>query len=200
MQDDNQGFDAGRGGALVEEAKRLMQNDEEDQEKAQENAGPKIKMNKIGRKGKKGDPPAKSAGKSGDDHSHQHPTVKTLKAVDKTDNAGFSEQDIEFMKKAIQVLCQSTNPLGKSIDFVTDDIDSMNKEFEHWRKESTSCHSKLTEQQKITEEVIQPLQDQLAELEEKIREQTSKVNSTKSSIMRNDITVQNLLHSVISSR
>ena len=42
---------------------------------------------------------------------------------------GFSEQDIEFMKKAIQVLCQSTNPLGKSIDFVTDDIDAMEKEY-----------------------------------------------------------------------
>jgi len=48
--------------------------------------------------------------------------------------------------------------------------------------------------------VIQPLQDQLAELEEKIKEQTSKVNSTKSQIMRNDITVQNLLYSVITSR
>jgi len=39
------------------------------------------------------------------------------------------------MKKAIQVLCQSTNPLGKSIDFVTDDVDAMSKEFERWRKE-----------------------------------------------------------------
>lgn len=61
------------------------------------------------------------------------------------------------MKKAIQVLCQSTNPLGKSIDFVTDDIDSMNKEYEHWIKESSSCQQQLHEQQKITEEVIQPL-------------------------------------------
>jgi len=86
-------------------------------------------------------------------------------------SGGFNENDIEFMKKAIQVLCQSTNPLGKSIDFVTDDIDSMSKEYEHWRKESIACQSQLEEQQKITEEVIQPLQDQLAELEEKIREQ-----------------------------
>jgi len=70
---------------------------------------------------------------------------------------GFSENDIEFMKKAIQILCQSTNPLGKSIDFVTDDIDSMNKEFEYWRKESLSCQSRLEDQQKITEEVVQPL-------------------------------------------
>ena len=43
------------------------------------------------------------------------------------------------MKKAIQILCQRTNPLGKSIDFVTDDIDSMSKEYEFWKKESVSC-------------------------------------------------------------
>jgi len=70
---------------------------------------------------------------------------------------GFTEQDVEFMKKAIQVLCQSTNPLGKSIDFVTDDVDSMSKEYEKWRKESIACVSQLEEQQKITEEVCQPL-------------------------------------------
>jgi hypothetical protein len=58
---------------------------------------------------------------------------------------GFSENDIEFMKKAIQILCQSTNPLGKSIDFVTDDIDSMSKEYDYWRRESLSCQSKLEE-------------------------------------------------------
>jgi TRAF3-interacting protein 1 len=43
------------------------------------------------------------------------------------------------MKKAIQVLCQSTNPLGKSIDYVTDDVDSMSKEYEFWRKEAITC-------------------------------------------------------------
>ncbi len=44
--------------------------------------------------------------------------------------------------------------MGKSIDFVTDDIDSMSKEFEFWRKESSSCQSRLEEQQKVTEDVI----------------------------------------------
>ena len=61
------------------------------------------------------------------------------------------------MKKAIQVLCSSTNPLGRSIEFVTDDLDSMTKEFDYWTKESHSCHTRLKEEQKITEEVIQPL-------------------------------------------
>ena len=61
------------------------------------------------------------------------------------------------MKKAIQILCQSTNPLGKSIDFVTDDVDSMSKEYEHWRKEAIQCNQALEDQLKITEEVVQPL-------------------------------------------
>lgn len=83
---------------------------------------------------------------------------------------------------------------------MTDDVDSMSKEYEHWRKEAIQCTQGLEEQQKITEELIQPLQDQLADLEEKIKEQQGKVNSIKSQILRNDITVSNLLYSVIQTR
>lgn len=63
------------------------------------------------------------------------------------------------MKKAIQILCQSTNPLGKSIDFVTDDVESMQKEFEYHRKEALSCKSDLEQAMRVTDEVVQPLQD-----------------------------------------
>jgi len=55
---DPAGFE-GRGGALVEEARRLMQNDEDEDAPKAENSGPKIKMNKIGRP-KKGAAPAKT--------------------------------------------------------------------------------------------------------------------------------------------
>jgi TRAF3-interacting protein 1 len=115
-------------------------------------------------------------------------------------SGGFTDNDIEFMKKAIQILCQNTNPLGKSIDFVTDDIDSMSAEYEYWRRESLACRSRLEEQQRITEEVVQPLQDQLADIEEKIKEQQAKINAIKSQIMHNDISIQNLLYSVIQTR
>jgi hypothetical protein len=91
-------------------------------------------MSRIGGKKKKAAPGAAAV---------EEPTVKKagIAGVEKVKTSekvgsGFSEQDIEFMKKAIQVLCQSTNPLGKSIDFVSDDIESMSKEYEHWRKEA----------------------------------------------------------------
>lgn len=40
----------GRGGALVQEARALMQEDEEEAPKETENAGPKIKMTRIRKK------------------------------------------------------------------------------------------------------------------------------------------------------
>lgn len=136
------GYD-GRGGALVQEAKRLMQNDEEDTQKEVDNGGKKIKMSKIGRKPRKG---AAAQGTGGETKAHGalDEAINAHKHSDKmTSGGGFSEKDIEFMKKAIQVLCQSTNPLGKSIDFVTDDIDSMSKEYDNWKKESQSCMTQL---------------------------------------------------------
>ena len=50
-------------------------------------------------------------------------------------STGFNLKDIEFIKTAIQMLCQSTNPLGKSIDFINEDIESMMKEYEFWRRQ-----------------------------------------------------------------
>ena len=99
-------------------------------------------MNRI-RKKNANRPGAAAKGDEGKSAAKKAPGDDAFKAMGGDKPAGgpggFSEQDIEFMKKAIQVLCQSTNPLGKSIDFVTDDIDSMNKEFEYWKKESQQC-------------------------------------------------------------
>lgn len=83
---------------------------------------------------------------------------------------------------------------------MTDDVDSMSKEYEFWRREAINCSQALEEQKKVTEELIHPLQDQLAELEERIKEQQGKVTSIRSQILRNDITISNLLYSVIQTR
>ena len=130
----------GRGGALVEEAKKLMADDDEqpaEGARGDEEGGPKIKMGKIGKKKSTKTPAAQgTAGAASENY-----TKKIAAPLEKSKGEGgaFSENDIEFMKKAIQILCQSTNPLGKSIDYVTDDVDSMSKEYEHWRKDAIHC-------------------------------------------------------------
>lgn len=143
-------FDAGDGkhGAFVEEAKKLMQQDDDDEKPGQDApaAGGGVKIvRKLG--------PQKKAASNSKDGGKQEQFAKKVGGVELPKSSGgggsqggFTENDIEFMKKAIQILCQSTNPLGKSIDFVTDDIDSMSKEYEYWRRESQSCQAKLEEQ------------------------------------------------------
>jgi len=150
-----------KGGALVEEAKKLMaqgNDDGDNQEEEPEAKGPKIKMRTRLGKNKKKPAATKDEDRNTDAGPARSANIE-LKPSGGSAMSGqaFSEKDIEFMKKAIQVLCSSTNPLGRSIEFVTDDLDSMTKEYEYWTKESHSCHTRLKEEQKITEEVIQPL-------------------------------------------
>ena len=47
-----------------------------------------------------------------------------------------------MIQKLIQNLTQNINPLRKSIDFVNDDIESMNKEMENWRSQYLGSKAK----------------------------------------------------------
>ena len=96
QMDEQPDFD-GRGGALVEEAKRLMKEDQEEDQQPVNNEGPKIKMNRIGRRNKKTNPGAK-ADEPGAKKSSA--AADYIKAPEKQ-GTGFNEKDIEFMKKAI---------------------------------------------------------------------------------------------------
>lgn len=92
----------GRGGALVQEAKALLQQDEDEAPKEVTNKGPTIKMNKIRKKNANRPGAAAKA-------AEEKTAAKTAgasdpyKSVDKPagGQGGFTEQDIEFMKKAI---------------------------------------------------------------------------------------------------
>ena len=132
---------------VVQEARKLMQDEEENAGNVKadtEDAGQGIRMGKLGRKKKKR---GAQVGKPGEAQKEGAYTQKLGGLSRPTDmlemrgQEGFKEEDIEFMRKAIQVLCQSTNPLGKSIDFVTDDVESMANEFKLWRQEAINCNS-----------------------------------------------------------
>ena len=154
QQNNMQNFDNdGQEGALVADMRRQMEEEQADfrpQAEPDEDAGPKIKMGRIGKKKKRRGGAAGAAAAEAERPQAagglDMPGRKAGGGAGFAGGQGFTEQDVEFMKKAIQVLCQSTNPLGKSIDFVTDDVDSMSKEYERWRKESIACQSQLEDQ------------------------------------------------------
>jgi hypothetical protein len=47
----------------------------------------------------------------------------------------ITDKELEMLKGMIQNICQNSTPLGKSIEFINDDIESMNQELLSWRKQ-----------------------------------------------------------------
>lgn len=173
-------------------AQLRAQEEEENEQNVDDDSGAGgIKMGKIGRRARK-----KNAIK---DNRADAPKGMAAPDAPKRSYGGYNEEDIEDLRKSIQALCQATNKI-KSIDYVTEDIDSMAKEYEHWKLDYADSQTKLEEAQRVTEQTIQPLQDvTLTQLEERIREEKAKIQALRSQIIRNDNTIQNLLQSVISS-
>ncbi len=76
----------------------------------------------------------------------------------------LSDKELDLVKSMIQSICQNTAPLGKSIEFINDDIESMNKELVYWRKQYNASKNKYQNELKITEDALMPTYDKLAEI------------------------------------
>merc|ERR1711998_499294 len=107
------------------------------------------------------------------------------RGIEKKSQAGFSQSEINALRKSIQLLCQATNPLGKCMDYVHDDMEMMNKELEQWKSEYRRKMEVMDEESKNSEEALQPMQLQLLEIEDQIKEQIQKINSVKANIAKN---------------
>jgi len=101
------------------------------------------------------------------------------------------------MREQIQALCQATNPLGKCIEYIQEDLENMEKEYRMWRGDSQSYSNKLDAQSNNTESSLVPLQQELADETEKVANLNAQINRVKASILHNDMTIHNLLRGVV---
>ena len=58
----------------------------------------------------------------------------------------FNIADLQSIKNYVQEISMNANPIGKIIDFLQDDIESMNKELQSWMKESKSYQDRYDEE------------------------------------------------------
>ena len=63
-------------------------------------------------------------------------------------NVNTGTKDLVSLRDSIQLLCQSTNPLGKTMDYLQEDADAMNTELAVWKKENAKYEQQAKEQQK----------------------------------------------------
>nr|XP_006825026.1 PREDICTED: TRAF3-interacting protein 1-like [Saccoglossus kowalevskii] len=105
-------------------------------------------------------------------------------------------REIEKLRTSIQTLTRSANPLGKIMDYVQEDMDSMQKELEMWKKENKQHALAIKREEGITEEELEPLKSQLAELDQSIEDKQDLISAVKANVLRNSEKIQKMLSSV----
>jgi hypothetical protein len=111
-------------------------------------------------------------------------------------NLRYSEVDIEQLSSMTQQLCQTVNPLGKSVDLIYQDIASMSKELDQWRAEYRGATERQQVEREQTEKQLAPLHQKVAAMDDQIADMNSKVAGIRSRIQNNDSVIQQLLETI----
>uniref|UniRef100_A0A7S3ZCY3 TRAF3-interacting protein 1 N-terminal domain-containing protein n=1 Tax=Lotharella globosa TaxID=91324 RepID=A0A7S3ZCY3_9EUKA len=106
-------------------------------------------------------------------------------------NKGFySEEQILFLREKIQQLCQSATPLGKCIEYVCEDMESMNKELHKWKRAYETETQIAQKTGKEQDEALAPLYEKLKSLDNDIRNEQDKCTKLQAQIRRNEKTIE----------
>ncbi|XP_066992920.2 TRAF3-interacting protein 1 [Anabrus simplex] len=95
-------------------------------------------------------------------------------------------KEVERLRTSIQTLTRAANPLGKLMDFLQEDVDTMQRELRNWRIMNNDLRKQLLEEERKTELSIEPLKARLKELNEKIDLKLDEISSVKARIMENE--------------
>ena len=74
----------------------------------------------------------------------------------------------------------------------------MNKELANWIKDNKIYKDRYDDEMKKSDETLLPLQNELLELEDSIRDEQTQIKAIKSRLIKNEKIIQNLITNVIS--
>ncbi|XP_054908933.1 TRAF3-interacting protein 1 isoform X2 [Poeciliopsis prolifica] len=102
-------------------------------------------------------------------------------------------REIDRLRSSIQMVCRSSLPLGKIMDYIQEDVDAMQAELQSWRRENKEHAQALLQEQRITDRVVEPLTAELVELDQLIKDQQDKICAVKSNILKNEEKIQKMV-------
>ncbi|XP_069010885.1 TRAF3-interacting protein 1 isoform X1 [Embiotoca jacksoni] len=102
-------------------------------------------------------------------------------------------REIDRLRSSIQMVCRSSLPLGKIMDYIQEDVDAMQAELHTWRRENKEHAQALMQEQRATDRAVEPLKAELAELEQLIKDQQDKICAVRSNILKNEEKIQKMV-------
>ncbi|KAI9013117.1 microtubule-binding protein MIP-T3-domain-containing protein [Gaertneriomyces semiglobifer] len=106
------------------------------------------------------------------------------------------KKELDALMSYIQSLTRSTNPLAKTLDYMQEDVDSMNRELEYWRNESQKYSSLLASEAEATQKELRPLEDDLHRVNSAIEEHVERIGGLKAGILQTEAQITNLLRTI----
>ena len=113
------------------------------------------------------------------------------RAVAKADKYG--DTDLDALMATIQTLCQSTSPLGKCMDYVHEDLSTMNKELDKWKLEYRDQKDILDRERDMSLEAMKPLHMKLKDLDDQINHEIQQTRDIKARILKHEARVKELV-------
>uniref|UniRef100_UPI00398EA8E1 TRAF3-interacting protein 1 isoform X2 n=1 Tax=Pristiophorus japonicus TaxID=55135 RepID=UPI00398EA8E1 len=132
--------------------------------------------------------------KSATKHKDQEKTI--ISETAKKKERELVAKEIEKLRTSIQTLCRSALPLGKIMDYIQEDMDSMQNELSMWRRENKKHAESLLREQSVTDTAVEPLKTELAELEQLIKDQQDKNCAVKANVLKNEDKIQKMISSI----
>merc|ERR1719230_2529003 len=72
-----------------------------------------------------------------------------------------SKTEVSALRASIRTLCQSSNPLGRCLEYVQEDSEAMGKELENWRALRQHRAGELADEEASTASALVPLKGEL---------------------------------------
>ena len=107
-----------------------------------------------------------------------------------------SRADLATIREDVQALVQSTNPLGKAMDALQEDMESMRKELTHWQRERLQ-HARRIEEDRNATAISAGNDERAEELDAEVAATRVKISGVKAAIAKNDAKIAKLLAMVV---
>lgn len=108
------------------------------------------------------------------------------------------EGELSKLREQLQMLTKASNPLGKFLQVIHDDIDSMTRELEMWRSEARSQAAAAAEARRQTQESLEEIQAQLQNMDAAMSDQLVKNNYLRRNVLMNDSSIEGMIRMIVS--
>ncbi|VEN42683.1 unnamed protein product [Callosobruchus maculatus] len=102
-------------------------------------------------------------------------------------------KELSNLRALIQNVTKTTSPLGKLMNYLHEDIDAMYSELEMWTNTRKQLYSEIKKKKKLNDDSMKPMHENLNRLQEDINKLQQEILSVQSTIIRNDLRINELL-------